>query len=478
MENSNGAKRSPALRLMPSIDEMLATETSACLISELGRKRALSLVREAAESIRNEIQANTFPRFDGRLDLTREYLLDETSARLQCLLKRANDAMTRRVINATGVVIHTNLGRAPLSENARCAMLEASGYCNIEYDIDAGKRGMRGSNAEKLLANLTGAESAIVVNNCAAAALLILSVFASGREIIVSRGELVEIGGDFRIPDVLTQSGANLREVGTTNRTKLSDYENAVSERASLILRVHPSNYRIVGFTEKPSLPSLAELAHANGMLLYEDAGSGAMSDLSAFGLVDEPVIGQSIAAGVDIVSFSGDKLLGGPQSGLIVGRRVLIEKLRKHPLYRALRVGKIIGAALEATLEDHVGERAESELPVVRMLSISAEDMNKRALLFGKKLERLLDTDSEMTIDLISGSSSVGGGAAPGVSLETTLIGLAHKRHADHELEQALRLSKPPVVARIVDGKVVLDLRTVSESEEEELIDILKGMS
>lgn len=474
MNNSNGAENTAALSLLPSIDEVLGTETAIDMISELGRKRVLSLVREATESVRGDIQESPVSRFGEHQELTREFLLNEAMQRLDRAWQIVRNSGLQRVINATGVVIHTNLGRAPLSEKAKRAMFDASGYCTIEYDVEAGKRGARCANAEKLLASLTGAESALVVNNCAAAALLVLSVFAKGGEVLVSRGELVEIGGDFRIPDVLTQSGGALREVGTTNRTKLSDYEKAISERSALILRVHPSNYRIIGFTDKPSIYDLAGLAHEKGMLLYEDAGSGAMSNMNEFGLTDEPVISDSIAAGADIVSFSGDKLLGGPQAGLIVGRKDLIERLRKHPLYRALRIDKIICAALEATLEAYALDTAKEEIPVLNMLSMSPAAIKERA----GSIKAKLDSESELIIEIISGNSAVGGGAAPDVSPETTLIALSHKRLSDHELERALRLSQPPVIARIVESKVVIDLRTVSESEEEELIGILNGIN
>ncbi len=475
MESSNG-KNTSFFRLLPSVDEMLKTETARAMISEIGRSRTLSLARQASESIRGEMRDGG--EADGRQTVTREFLLEETMARLDQAWRTERGSVLRRVINATGVVIHTNLGRAPFSEDAKRAMIDASGYCTIEYDIESGKRGTRCSNAEKLLANITGAESALIVNNCAAAALLVLSVFAKGGEVLVSRGEMVEIGGDFRIPDVLTQSGAALREVGTTNRTRPSDYEKALNDRSALILRVHPSNYRIVGFTDKPSISELAELAHKNGILLYEDAGSGALIDLSGLGLMDEPVISQSLSAGADIVSFSGDKLLGGPQSGLIVGRKDLIDRLRKHPLYRALRVDKTICAALEATLTSYARETEKGDIPVLKMLSMSAEAITERTRLFKARLEGMLDLKRGITLDLISGNSAVGGGAAPDVSPETALIAVTHAKHSDHELEELLRRSNPPVIARVVEGKVLIDLRTVSQKDEEELFEILIAIS
>jgi L-seryl-tRNA(Ser) seleniumtransferase len=477
MNDPTATQKAEVLGLIPSVDELLLTETATAMTSEFGRKRVLSLVREATKSLRSEIQQNVGTYLAENEKLDREFLFDEVLQRVKGLREIERNAGIRRVINATGVVIHTNLGRAPLSEEAKAAMFDAAGYGTIEYNLSAGTRGSRCSNAEQLLANLTGAEAALIVNNCAAAALLVLTVLANGGEVVVSRGELVEIGGDFRIPDVLRQSGADLREVGTTNRTKLSDYEKAINERSALILRVHPSNYRIVGFSEKPSVSDLARVARQRGILFYEDAGSGALIDLTELGLVDEPLISDSIAAGADIVSFSGDKLLGGPQAGLIVGRTDLIERLRKHPLYRALRVGKVICAALEATLAAYARDTAKIEVPVLRMLSMSAETISERSRTLFLKLEKVLDPAGGLKTELIPGTSAVGGGAAPDVSLETTLIALSHKEIPDHQLEQALRLSKPPVITRIVDGKVLVDLRTISEGEEEELIDALKDL-
>jgi len=299
---------------------------------------------------------------------------------------------------------------------------------------------------------------------------LVLTALATGGEAIISRGELVEIGGDFRIPDVMTQSGAILREVGATNRTRISDYEKAITENSRLILKVHPSNYRIMGFTSAPSLVELADLAHRNDILLYEDAGSGALFDLSEYGLNDEPIISQSIAAGADVVTFSGDKLLGGTQAGLIVGRREPIEKLRKHPLYRALRVDKLIYAALEATLESFRRETFLQEIPVLQMLSLSNVKLKRRTSKFARKLRE----NQNLCFEIVEGNSVVGGGSAPMVQPVTTVLAVRHAHKSAAELEQSLRLSRPPVIARIVEDKVLLDLRTVSESEEVELLEVL----
>jgi L-seryl-tRNA(Ser) seleniumtransferase len=380
----------------------------------------------------------------------------------------------REVINATGVVIHTNLGRAPLSTDAIRAIQNAAGYCTLEYDLATGRRGKRGESVENLLIEITGAEAAIVVNNCAAAAFVVLTVFAKGGDAIVSRGELVEIGGDFRIPDVLAQSGATLKEVGTTNRTKLTDYENAIGENTKVVMRVHPSNYKIVGFTDKPSLADLAELSHRKGVLLYEDAGSGALLDLGKFGLRDEPLISRSISDGADIVTFSGDKLLGGSQAGIIVGRRGLIEQIRKHPLYRALRVDKLIYAALEATLESYLREDAETSIPVLRMLSLQKKELEIRMRSFAERLRDSIGKTDASMIEIIPGESVVGGGSAPAVRPETMLLAIDHPTISCDDLEMKLRSAETPVITRIENGKVLIDLRTVQEGEEDRLIEML----
>ena len=456
------------LRLLPSMDTLLRAQIAGRITSEAGAKHLTVLARSAIDQLRKKLFADQ----NGSTNYSREHLLKEAEENLETIWRDERNTSLRRVINATGVIVHTNLGRARFSENARRALIEtASGYCNLEYDIATGKRGKRGARVEQLLAELTGAESALVVNNCAAATFLVLTVLAKGGEAVVSRGELVEIGGDFRIPDVMEQSGATMREVGTTNRTKVSDYEKAVNENTKLFLKVHPSNYRIVGFTEAPDLKELAELAHRCAVLLYEDAGSGAIFDLSKYGLTDEPIITDSIKAGADVVSFSGDKLLGGAQSGLIVGRREVIEKIRRHPLYRALRVDKLIYAALEATLESFRRETALTEIPVLRMLSMTHEKLKERAENFVEKLGE----SSTLHIEIVAGNSVVGGGSAPAVQPPTTLLAVTHRKMSADKLEEKLRSSSPPVVARILNDKVLFDLRTVSEEEEEQLEQILR---
>ncbi|HEX8249976.1 MAG TPA: L-seryl-tRNA(Sec) selenium transferase [Pyrinomonadaceae bacterium] len=476
MENRETKNHTEALRLLPSIDALLRTPAAQKLIPHAGAPHLATLARAATDWLRRNLQEKIAN--DEMLRYSREDLLNEAEKRLTELWQSEQNAGLQRVINATGVIIHTNLGRAPLSENARKAIFEkASRYCNLEYNLETGKRGRRGAHAEHLLAELAGAESALIVNNCAAAAFLVLTVFAQGGEVIISRGELVEIGGDFRIPEVLAQSGADLKEVGATNRTRVSDYEKAINERTRMILRVHPSNYRIVGFTATPGLKEIADLAHQNDLILYEDAGSGALLDLSGYGLGEEPVISKSLAAGADVVTFSGDKLLGGVQAGLIVGRRETIEKLRRHPLYRALRVDKLIYAALEATFEAFRRETVLQEIPVLKMLSAGAEELKTRTLQFAQRLRERLSENQELKFEVAEGNSVVGGGSAPMVQPATTLLALNHEKISVSRLEEILRLSKPPVITRILEDKVLIDLRTVSETEEAELLEVLGNL-
>ncbi len=467
----NDSEKREILQSLPSVDALLRSSAAEDILLKSGAAHLTKLARTAIDSLRRKISNPT----NGGGNFSRENLLKEAEISLKMIWQAEQNSRLRRVINATGVIIHTNLGRSPLSENARRALLEtASGYCNLEYDITTGKRGKRGAHAEKLLAEIVGAESALIVNNCAAAAFLILTVLAKGGEVIISRGELVEIGGDFRIPDVMEQSGAILREVGTTNRTKIFDYERAVNENTKLLLKVHPSNYRIVGFTAAADLEELAKLAHQKGILLYEDAGSGAIFDLSKYGLTDEPIITDSIKAGADIVSFSGDKLLGGAQSGLIVGKKEVVERIRKHPLYRALRVDKLVYATLEATLESFRHETQFKEIPVLKMISMTSEDLKKRAENFIEKF----GASANLKIEMIEGNSVIGGGSAPTVQPPTFLLALKHVAMSADELEEKSRLSAPPVIARILDDKVTLDLRTVAENEESELLEHLKTIS
>jgi L-seryl-tRNA(Ser) seleniumtransferase len=464
------ASTASALRALPSVDQLLRTEAVAQLQSSVGTPHITAIARQVVEEMRRQLQS------DGSPHSSKEALLNEAVQEIRKLCRQEALSVLRRVINATGVILHTNLGRAPLSEAARQAIVqEAAGYCTLEYDPTSGTRGKRGARVEELLVQLTGAEAALVVNNCASAALLILTVLAGDGETVVSRGELVEIGGDFRVPDVMSNSGTRMIEVGSTNRTRLQDYKHALNDNTRLVMRVHPSNYRIVGFTAAPGLSQLATLAHEAGLPLYEDAGSGVLSDLSAFGLSDEPIIGESIAAGADVVSFSGDKLLGATQAGLIVGRREIVDRLRKHSLYRALRVDKLSLAALEATLDAHRRDAIE-EIPALRMLALPAATIEQRAQKFAAKLAKSSDS-TPLTATIVAGQSAVGGGSGPNVHPATALIALKHENLNADQLEEKLRLSSPPVIARIADDQVLLDLRTVNPDEEPELLEALSAL-
>lgn len=459
-------------RNLPSVDELLRSRAGAVIVAAAGERHAAEVVRMVIAELRAEISG------DPSAAVTKAELFERAESSLSEAWRTEMLTGSHRVINATGVVIHTNLGRAALSVAARKAIADAAGYCTLEYDISTGKRGKRGQRAEQLLAELTGAESVLIVNNCAAAAFFVLTAFGSGGEVIISRGEMVEIGGDFRVPDVLSQSGATLREVGTTNRTKLADYEKAINDNTRVILRVHPSNYRIVGFTAMPSLSELAELAHKKGILLYEDIGSGALIEPEKFGLTDEPLVNASIAAGVDIVTFSGDKLLGGPQSGIIAGKKEYVERLRKHPLYRALRVDKLTYAALEATIEAYRRGTETEEIPVLRMLAMSKDQIRERAEKLIASIQSLRSPISDLKFEIVDGVSAVGGGAAPNVVLETALIAVSHARLSASRIEFALRNAKTPVITRIVDDRVIIDLRTVSEDDESEILKAFESVS
>ena|SRR5436190_280267 len=455
-----------AMSAIPSVDSILGSPIGIEIERSLGRATALRLIREAVDSVRG-------PRPTQDV-VSRDEIVLSIEGKLRSLIDENDRNRLQRVINATGVIIHTNLGRSSLSAKAVEAIVRhASGYCNVELDLETGERGRRGAAAEKVLAELTGAEDGLIVNNCAAAALLVLSAVAKGGEVLVSRGELVEIGGDFRIPDVLEQSGCTLREVGTTNRTKLVDYERAINDQTKVILHVHPSNFRISGFTESPGLDELADLARRNRLILLEDAGSGALIDLSGFGLGEEPVISRCVASGADVVVFSGDKLVGGVQAGLIVGRRESISKIRRHPLYRAVRADKIVYAAIEATLNSFARGSAFVEIPTLRMLSKTYDEISERAT---RLVEGIHVTNPEhVTVEMVPGFSAIGGGAGTDVKLPTALIALSHNSLSADELAAALRLSQTPILARINEGRVLIDLRTVNESDDEIILSTLK---
>ncbi len=460
------------LRHVPSVDQLLRTDAARELRDQLGLKRLTAIARAVTSELRSSIRngRTVLPANGGAA----ESLLAEAITRMQETAKVEGQTGIRHVINGTGVLLHTNLGRAPLSAAAREAIVEeASRFCTLEYDVATGSRGKRGARVESLLRTVTGAEDALVVNNCAAAALLVLSVLAGDGETIVSRGELVEIGGDFRVPDVMASSGTRMIEVGTTNRTHLEDYRRAINADSRLIMHVHPSNYRIVGFASSPPLSELSALAHERGLLLYEDAGSGQLNDLSNYGITGEPIVSNLVADGADVISFSGDKLLGSAQAGLIVGKHAIVDRLRKHPLYRALRSDKLRLAALEATLVAHQREVSATEVPVIQMLALTAAEIEQRARLL---IDQVSGTGLQLTLE--PGESAIGGGAGPTCNLPTTLIAVTHPKFTAQELERSLRTSSPPLIARIAEDKVLIDLRTVLPEELSELSGILVRIS
>jgi L-seryl-tRNA(Ser) seleniumtransferase len=375
----------------------------------------------------------------------------------------------RPVINATGVILHTNLGRAPLTQSALQHIAETAGaYSNLEFDIGSGGRGKRDVHVDRLFARLLNSEGAgdigtIVVNNNAAAVLLALNTLGEGGEVIVSRGELVEIGGSFRIPDVMAKSGATLREVGTTNRTRLSDYERAITERTRLLLRVHRSNFQIVGFTEQPALEELVSLGRKRGIPVMEDLGSGALFDLRSVGISGEPYVAHSLRAGLDVVTYSGDKLLGGPQAGMLSGRREVIARIRSNPLFRALRVDKLTYAALESTLLAYIRQDHDA-IPALRMMRLSAAEIGRRA---EELAAGVAGSSWEIRVELIDGESVIGGGSAPGATLPTKLLAVTCDTLTADELASRLRAHGPPIVARVEEGRVLLDLRTVFPEQD-----------
>lgn len=466
MEEQDKNKRA-SLRDVPSIDALLRTGAARELRDLVGPRRLTGIARAVTAEIRVLVRNQELVIENGNYQ---EALLAEAIRRMQATARREGQSGIQAVINATGVVLHTNLGRAPLSEAARTAMNEAARYCSVEYDLESGGRGGRAARVESLLKDLTGAEDALVVNNCAAAALLILTVLAGDGETIVSRGELVEIGGDFRVPDVMASSGTRMIEVGTTNRTHLHDFQRAITSNTRLIMRVHPSNYRIVGFASSPERSELVTLAHEAGLLLYEDAGSGQLDDLRDYGVIDEPIVREIIGAGVDVTSFSGDKLLGSVQAGLIAGRQAIVSRLRKHPLYRALRSDKIRLAALEATLVSHQKGMRPAEVPVIQMLSLTTEEIRQRAQTIVHGLSA-----SATRFELLEDESALGGGAGPTSTFPTTVIAITHSDRSAQDLEHQLRTSSPPLIGRISEGKVLLDLRTVFEDQLPDLLRILK---
>jgi L-seryl-tRNA(Ser) seleniumtransferase len=458
-------EKAELLRQIPSVDELLAQPRLASLAARVDRALLLDVTRAALADLRARIAG------DAAANAVAMLSAGDIEATIADWVERILAHSLMPVINATGVILHTNLGRAPLPagvvEEFRRA---ATQYSNLEYDLEAGARGKRDVHTAQLLERLTGAESAIVVNNCAAAVLLVLAAFAKNGEVIVSRGELIEIGDGFRIPEIMAESGAVLREVGTTNRTRISDYENAINEKTRLLMRVHPSNFTITGFTDKPDVKQLVALSEKTGLPLLEDLGSGCVLDLSASG-ISEPTVRQSIEAGISLVTFSGDKLLGGPQAGIIAGKKEIVSRVRRHPLFRALRVDKLTIAALEVTLGAYL-RGAYDEIPAMRMVRATAKEIENRARNFLRELTPEVPL-GEVELEIVDGSSLAGGGSTPTQSLPTKIIRIASARYSAAQLEQRLRRSPSgvPVIARVEEDRLILDLRTVFPEQEPSLL-------
>ena len=448
-------------RVIPSIDKLRRRDAVRLLEERFGRKAVVAALREETASVRAGLADSPAARPSG------ESVARKIEAGLTQRLRAALSPSLRRVINATGVIVHTNLGRAPLARPAVERIVAAAGYSNLEYDLAGGSRGSRAVHAQALLRYLTGAEDAAVVNNNAAAVLLTLTALAAGREVIVSRGELVEIGGGFRIPDVLRQSGALLREVGTTNRTRAADYAAAVNDRTALILRVHPSNFRVEGFAERPPLAALIDVARRCELPVVEDLGSGNLLDRPGW---DEPAVGASLRAGCAVCCFSGDKLLGGPQAGIIVGRAEQLEPIRRHPLMRAVRADKLAYAALEGTLLEYATGRAGNTVPVAAMIGAGAEWLRSRA----RRIAERLAPVAGLGIAVTGGDSVIGGGAAPDLTIPSCLLDVRVEGCSPDGLEALLRQAEPPVIGRIERDRLLLDLRTVQPDEDDALANVL----
>lgn len=445
------------LRHLPSVDKLLNEPVLQALAPRYGHGSLVKAARTVLDQTRGQILAGHPPPAPNEL-------VDAIAQRVHTMLRPT----LRPVINATGVIIHTNLGRAPLSVSTIAAMQNVgSGYSNLEYDLEAGQRGSRYTHATELLRQLTGAESALVINNNAAATLLILTALARGSEVIISRGQLVEIGGGFRIPEVMAQSGARLVEVGTTNKTYLRDYAAAITEETALLMRVHSSNFRITGFTHEANIKALATLGRERGLPVLDDLGSGSLLDTTPYGLMPEPTVQASIEAGADLVCFSGDKLLGGPQAGLIVGQAELIARIKRFPMTRALRVDKTTLAGLQATLSSYARGKATKEIPIWRMISTPVSELKERAQAWANQSQT-----TGATVEVRPAESTVGGGSLPGETLPSCVLAITVD--SPDTLAAELRTSDPPVIARIENDQLLLDPRTVLPEQDQPLLDIL----
>jgi L-seryl-tRNA(Ser) seleniumtransferase len=458
------------LRKLPSVDFILSRPLAAALLERFPRGEVVERIRGELDQLREAILKGEFQSDF----LAREVLADEILSRTRNALEGSLRPGFRRVINATGIILHTNLGRAPLPGPARRSLLNVAGYCTLEIDLEKGERGDRLSPVEDLLRRLTGAEAAAVVNNNAAAVLLALNTLAKGREVIVSRGQLIEIGGSFRLPEVMERSGAIMVEVGTTNKTRASDYAAAITERTAAILVAHPSNYRVLGFTEEPELGEVVEIANRHRIPLIHDLGGGILIPFENYGLPHEPLVQDSLRAGAHVVTFSGDKVIGGPQSGIIVGRREYVDRMRRNPLMRALRCDKLILAALESTLQLFRDERwLRHEHPVFRMLTEPVSETEARAQRFAQRLRGVCPS---ATMEVVDSSAEAGSGTLPLQPIPSKAIRLRQPGGSAEDLARRLRLSEPPVIPYVKEGWVYLDFRTIAEEELEDLLEVLKG--
>jgi L-seryl-tRNA(Ser) seleniumtransferase len=457
------------LRRLPKVDDLLKNKAIADMLETCPRRVVVDAVRSSIDAARIEIETAGRPE-----DAAGIVEIDSLVADTKRIVEMVINPSLRKVVNATGVVVHTNLGRSILPDVAIKAVAEIAGsYSNTEFDIDAGKRGSRHDHIEKLLCRLTGADAAMAVNNNAAAVLLALSALAKGKEVIISRGQLVEIGGSFRIPDVMRQSGARLREVGATNKTHIADFRSAVTDKTGLIMRAHPSNFQVVGFSSDVSLKDMVLVAREFEVPVLDDLGSGVMIDISKAGLPYEPTVQESVAAGVDVTTFSGDKLMGGPQAGIAVGKREFIQKMKKHPLARAVRIDKMTLAALEATLMLYYDEeKAIREIPTLSMLFASQEELAKRAKALAKRLAAI--SGIAAAIGAGEDTSKAGGGALPLAELPTAVIEIAPAGMSANKLEKELRRAAVPVIGRIKDDKLLLDMRTILPADEEYIVSAL----
>ena len=463
MSSSKENNKQKVLRSIPSVDKILECDDIKMVLQKYSRGIVLKAIQKKLERVRQQVRVVQEP-----LPHNEQIMVDITGREIEEEIRSFSTPHLEKVVNATGVVLHTNLGRSLLAEEVIENLKRIScSYSNLEYDLEKGQRGSRYSHVEEVLREISGAEAAFVVNNNAGAVLLTLNTLASGKEAIISRGELIEIGGSFRIPDIMKRSGALMVDVGTTNKTHLSDYEEAISDNTAVLLKVHTSNYRIVGFTSEVDLSSLIELGTGYHLTVVNDLGSGCLIDFSPYGLAHEPTVQEVVKTGVDVVTFSGDKLLGGPQAGIIVGKKAILNKLIKNPLNRALRIDKLTLAALESTLRLYIDRETVTErIPTLKMITLPLEKIEKRAFDFLGRLHKTIPDHVE--IQVMDDSSQVGGGALPAQQLPTKVIALSSKLFSVQDLEKRLRENRPSIITRINRDQLRIDLRTVNEKEEE----------